>query len=237
MKCVEKNYGGRNCRIYGCENAEFLLVQPADGHDMQGMDRETAWMMEHAAAPFLLAAVPVEDWNRDLSPWPAPPVFGKEGFGDGAEDTLGFINEILLPGLRADHMLSLSAKTVIGGYSLAGLFALWAVHAGTGWDGAAAASPSVWFPGFVEYAKVHPPLCRAVYLSLGDREEKTRNPVMARVGGCIRSLHDGYGGISGMKTALEWNAGGHFQDPDLRTARAFCWIMEQLKNEELGMRN
>ena len=42
----------------------------------------------------------MEDWNRELSPWEAPPVFGKVPFGGGAEDTLRFV-ERLLPVLRA----------------------------------------------------------------------------------------------------------------------------------------
>ena len=42
----------------------------------------------------------MEDWNRELSPWEAPPVFGKVPFGGGPEDTLRFV-ERLLPVLRA----------------------------------------------------------------------------------------------------------------------------------------
>ena len=42
---------------------------------------------------FRLVACQVEDWNRDLSPWEAPPVFGKEGFGGKTEKTLQDIRE------------------------------------------------------------------------------------------------------------------------------------------------
>ena len=67
----------------------------------------------------------------------------------------------------------------------------------------------------------------AVYLSLGDKEEKTRNRVMARVGEAIR------GGYSFLKDAgicctLEWNEGNHFREPDRRTAKAFAWVMRQI---------
>ena len=27
---------------------------------------------------------------------------------------------------------------------------------------------------------------------------------------------------------LEWNSGGHFQQPDCRTAKAFAWVLEHL---------
>ena len=38
--------------------------------------------------------------------------------------------------------------------------------------------------------KEHDVRTDSVYLSLGDREEKTRNPVMATVGDCIREGHE-----------------------------------------------
>ena len=40
---------------------------------------------------------------------------------------------------------------------------------------AAAASPSIWFPGFLEYLKRQKIQSNCIYLSLGDKEEKTRN--------------------------------------------------------------
>ena len=86
----------------------------------------------------------------------------------------------------------------------------------------AAASPSVWFPGFTEYIKENTIKAKAVYLSLGDREEKTRNPVMATVGHAIRSVHETISD-SGINTILEWNHGNHFKDVDIRMAKALTW--------------
>lgn len=62
-------------------------------------------------------------------------------------------------------------------------------------------------------------------LSLGDREEHTKNRTMAAVGDNIRALHNALT-QRGKACTLEWNAGGHFKDADLRTARAFAWIMK-----------
>lgn len=109
--------------------------------------------------------------DHDLSPWKSPAVFGKDGFGDGAEDMLQFI-------LRqcADR----SKTYYAGGYSMAGLFSLWAAYQTDAFAGVAAASPSIWFPDFLQYMKEHDIRTESVYLSLGDREEKTRNPVMAK---------------------------------------------------------
>ena len=88
----------------------------------------------------------------------------------------------------------------------------------------AAASPSVWFPGFVEYMKENEIHTGSVYLSLGDREEKARNPVMATVGDRIRKAN-GLLMERGINTILEWNQGNHFKDADIRTAKAFAWVM------------
>lgn len=200
---------------YGDPAASTVLVQMADDHDLAVLENEAALIRELSGNDFHLIAVKVDDWNHDLSPWKAPAVFGNESFGDGAESTL---SEVL-------KLLSDMSKTYyIGGYSLAGLFALWAVHQTDLFAGAAAASPSIWFPGFLDYMKEHEIKTRSIYLSLGDREEKTRNPVMAQVGSCIRSAHTLLE-ERGLRCTLEWNKGNHFKDPDLRTAKAFAWVM------------
>lgn len=67
-------------------------------------------------------------------------------------------------------------------------------------------------------------LADAVYLSLGDREERTRNPVMSQVGNAIRRAEAVLTG-AGKDCVLEWNKGNHFKDPDLRTAKAFAWLL------------
>ena len=65
-----------------------------------------------------------------------------------------------------------------------------------------------------------------VYLSLGDKEEKTRNPVMATVAQRIREAYKNLQGQN-IKSVLEWNEGNHFKEADLRTAKAFSWVMMQ----------
>lgn len=144
-------------------------------------------------------------------------MFGGEAFGAGAERTL---REVLT--LTGDR----SKTYILGGYSLAGLFALWAAYQTDAFTAVAAASPSVWFPGFLDYMKANAIHASSVYLSLGDREEKARNPVMASVGERIREVH-GLLKEQGVNTILEWNQGNHFRDADLRTARAFAWVMER----------
>lgn len=200
---------------FGKAGSDIVLIQPVDDHDLAGIENELAAIINSCDMNFRLIAVRIDDWNNDLSPWEAPPVFGKEGFGSGASKMLGKLLEL------CDDK---SKTYYIGGYSLAGLFALWAVYQTDVFKGAAAASPSMWFPGFAEYMKKNEIKTDTVYLSLGDREEKARNPVMATVGDRMREayvlLKD-----RGLNCILEWNEGNHFKDPDLRTAKAFAWVL------------
>ena len=130
---------------------------------------------------------------------------------------------------NGEYSLPRDAKLILGGYSLAGLFALWCGHETDLFDGIAAASPSVWFPGFLNYAAQRPFWAKAVYLSLGDKEERTRNPVMRQVGDSIRALHVQYQKAPDTAVTLEWNEGNHFRDPGLRTAKAFAWTIGKLE--------
>ncbi len=118
-----------------------------------------------------------------------------------------------------------NTKLCLGGYSLAGLFALWTATKTELFTGVAAASPSVWFPGWPDYVQEHPILAKRVYLSLGDREERTKNPVLAAVGDRIRALHESL--REEHTTVLEWNPGNHFRDSEGRTAKAFSWVAAQ----------
>ena len=217
---------------YGEPDADILLLQMVDDHDLEVIESEISIIRELTdGQSFCLKAVRVKRWNHDLSPWTAPAVFGNEDFGDGAGETLRFLQEQVLREQALRKQAAGDAQNVkkiyIGGYSLAGLFALWAGYQTDLFAGIAAASPSVWFPRFTQYMRENKIFAEAVYLSLGDREEKTRNPVMSRVGTAIREaqaiLLD-----EGRDCMLEWNRGNHFKEPDVRTAKAFAWLMNRV---------
>lgn len=202
---------------FGDPGAEVVLVQPVDSHDLEFIEKEAGYIRRSFEKPFQLIAVKVDSWNKDLSPWEAPAVFGREDFGSGAHSTLDALLSLCMDKSRTYY---------IGGYSLAGLFALWAVYQTDVFSGAAAASPSVWFPGFTDYMRSHEIKTPAVYLSLGNKEEKARNQVMSTVGERIREAYSLLKD-QGMNCTLEWNEGNHFKDADLRTAKAFAWVMKQ----------
>lgn len=201
---------------YGNPDADTVLIQMVDTHRLEGMESEEAAIRQLTDIDFYLLAIKVHNWNMDLSPWPAPAVFGKEDFGNGAADTLARVLEYTGDERKTYY---------IGGYSLAALFALWAAHQTDVFKGVAAASPSMWFPGFTDYMRENHIHSDSVYLSLGDREEKVRNPVMKTVGERIQEAERVLK-AQGVNTILEWNQGNHFKDPEIRTAKAFTWVLK-----------
>ncbi len=163
------------------------------------------------------------DWDRDLSPWPAPKVFrGGSDFSGGADDFLRTLLTEIAPAAEGD--LSPAWRGLFG-YSLAGLFSLWAMTKTDFFRRCASVSGSLWFDGFTEYLSAHPLLGQPekVYLSLGDREEKAKNPRMQRV----RAAAEEAKAIlqsQGVPCTFELNAGGHFQDILERQKRAVQWM-------------
>ena len=75
-------------REYGDKDTSIVLLQMVDDHDLEGLDTEIEEIKRSIGKEFCLATIKVRDWNKDLSPWNAPAVFGKEDIGDGAKDTL-----------------------------------------------------------------------------------------------------------------------------------------------------
>ena len=202
---------------FGNQNSSTVLIQPITGHELGLIKNEVAMLQALTGSDFCLIAVIIDNWNIDLSPWNAPAVFGNEAFGAGAADTLNSISE----------MCNDTQKSYcLGGYSLAGLFSLWAAFQTDLFNGIAAVSPSVWFPGFTDYITEQTIKTDTIYLSLGNKEDKTKNPVMKTVGDRIRQTYDILKDRN-VDCTLEWNEGNHFKDVDKRCARAFSWILSQ----------
>ena len=73
-----------------------------------------------------LVSVGVDLWEENFSPWCAPRVFAKgPNFGDGAQKTLDTLINQVIPWAESELTES-PAYRVLVGYSLAGLFSLWA---------------------------------------------------------------------------------------------------------------
>ncbi len=215
--------------LFDC-GGENLLLQMSDEHEAKQLESEVRLIQERSSLPFTLAAIPVKSWNDDLSPWESNPVFGKEGFGGKGKEMLEILRNEILPVLKEKT----SAKRIIlGGYSLAGLFALYGGYECDSFDGIAAASPSVWFDHFTEHYQSKTIHAQAVYLSLGDKEKKSRNARMAKVEDCIQIMRDAL--TNQCECILEMNEGNHFKDADWRTAKGFAWTLNKMKEKENGI--
>ena len=224
MKKTKMLIENRECYLYSTENPEFVLIQPVDEHDIAVLDNE-AIQIEKSGKRFILSTFRVRNWNSELTAWIAPQAFGNAYFGDKAGETLQYITGNLIPELNGMFAVPDTVKYILGGYSLAGLFSLWSSYQTDIFSGIVAASPSVWIEGWIPFAESHEIKTEAVYLSLGSREHKTRNQRMQTVReNIIRQLEL----LKDKKSVLKWNEGNHFQNPDLRTAKGFAWIMEQL---------
>lgn len=220
--------GGRDCLIYAAEQPAYIMVQPVDDHDREGLDEQVSIMAGSISVPCIFIAFPVLQWNWELSPWDSPAVFGKADFGHGAPETLHFIETDLLPAVRTRYNLSAEVPVILGGYSLAAFFSLWSAWQTQTFSAIAAASPSVWFPHWLDYIRQRPPQTQAIYLSLGDKEERTRNPVMATVGDCIRQQYAYLETLPSIQAMLEWNKGNHFYHTAQRCAKAFVQCVSLL---------
>ena len=73
-----------------------------------------------------LVNVGVDLWEENFSPWCAPRVFAKgPNFGDGAQKTLDTLINQVIPWAESE-LTDPPAYRMLVGYSLAGLFSLWA---------------------------------------------------------------------------------------------------------------
>lgn len=173
---------------------------------------------------FSLAVFDVTDWNAQFSPWTAPAVFGKDSFSGKGNDTLRFLENGFLPEIKSKFPES---EVFLTGYSLAGLFSLWALYETDKFNGAVCCSSSLWFDKWDEYASLHRIKSPStIYMSLGDREEKTKNKVMSIVGDRTRRQAEILKEDPNVeKLYFEWNEGGHFVEPLKRVAKGITRIL------------
>ena len=179
-------------------------------------------------SPFTLVSISDLDWNHDMAPWNSPAAFKKgEPFTGGADDYLRLLVEEIIP--RAEKELpGPPAWRGIAGYSLAGLFALYAIYQTDVFSRVGYMSGSLWFPGFKEYVFSHEPKRwpDCIYFSLGDREAKTRNPVLKTVKENTEAIHAFYQSKD-IDTAFQLNPGNHFVQRIERTAAGIQWLLNR----------
>ncbi len=204
-------------------NAPVFVWGEEKSHD-QSAEQLFEAVKKLTGKPFSIASFSVTDWNGQFSPWKAPAVFGDEGFSGNAGETLKYLETEMLPAIKKTFAKS---KIFLAGYSLAGLFSLWALYESAAFDGAVCCSSSLWFQNWNEYAAAHEiKKSASIYMSLGNREEKTRNKIMAAVGERTEKQKALLVGSSKVERfVFEWNEGGHFSEPLFRLAKGIACIL------------
>ena len=178
--------------------------------------------------PFTLVAISNLDWNHDMAPWDSPAAFKSgEPFSGGADKYLCLLVEEILP--RAEKgLIGTPVWQGIVGYSLGGLFALYAIYQTDIFSRVGIISGSLWFSGWKDYVLTHepkrPPDC--AYFSLGDKESKTRNPILKSVRRDTEEIYAFYR-AAGIDTVFQLNPGNHYNHAAERTAAGIAWLLSR----------
>ncbi len=178
--------------------------------------------------PFTLVAVSDLDWNHDMVPWDSPPAFkNAEPCTGGADDYLRLLTKEIIPTAEKE-LAGVPSWRGIAGYSLAGLFALYAIYRTDLFSRVGSMSGSLWFPGMKEYIFSHEPKRQpdCVYFSLGDKESKTRNPVLRSVRQNTEEIQSFYQD-KGFNTIFQLNPGNHYDHATERTAAGIAWLLSR----------
>ena len=185
-------------------------------------------LMALGCPDFCLVAVSNLKWDHDMTPWYMGPISKHDTpCTGGADDYLKLLLDEIMP--EAEALLpGAPAWRGLAGYSLAGLFALYALYQTDVFARAASMSGSFWFEGIMEYVcsneMKRKPDC--LYFSLGDKESSTDNPILNVVQQNTQEIETLCHG-KGIETTFVLNSGSHYQACNKRTAAGIHWILNR----------
>lgn len=215
--------GGKKATVYPC----FEPNRPVIYLNTFSDEGEKAYELLHdsGCTDFTLVTIDNLEWDCDMSPWEIPPVtkYDTQCTG-GADKYLKLLENEIIP--KAEETLNGVSWRGISGYSLAGLFAVYALYKTDIFARAASMSGSLWFPKFKEFVLVNKmkAVPEKIYFSLGDRECRTKNPYFKTVQDNIEAIEEFYR-RHGIETVFVLNSGGHNNNVTERTAAGIRWIL------------
>ncbi len=226
MQTKKYEQAGKELTLYLTEDENSPLIVynnfEGDGHTM------VEAIQKQRAEGFNLLCVGNLNWDHDMAPWNCPPLYPKEPpMTGGADDYLDLLLREILPGAK-EQIKGEAPFLGIAGYSLAGLFAVYTMYRTDVFARVASMSGSLWFPDFKEYGMEKEIKRRPdkLYLSLGDKEAKTRNKLLCSVQENTEALAGHYRGL-GMDVIWEMNPGNHFREAELRSAKGILAILRE----------
>ncbi len=172
-----------------------------------------------------IAVTEISGWDELLSPWIAPAAFkGSTDFCGKADVFLRELTGDIVPRIESS-LTSPPRRRAVGGYSLAGLFALYSFWRTDAFDAGFSASGSMWYDGFTEYIAKNDPVRvpDTFCFSLGDTEHRSRSPRLASV---LENTFKAFRrtGELGAGTTLVFDRGGHFTDETARVCDLIAFI-------------
>lgn len=211
---------GYRYSAYGEEDAPILILH--HGGEEEDYSSYEDYFKAHQ---ILFIKIQGNKWERDFSPFPCSKVFrGGKDFQGGAERyRKKFVSEVV-PFLLVHYSLT-PDRIILSGYSLAGLFALYASQCSLFTD-INSVSGSLWFPDYVESLKMQKVYANNIYLSIGDRESVSRSPIL-QTG--VEKQKKAYQELVAKKknVTLVLEKGGHFDNPEKRVLHGIEWLLKQ----------
>ena len=218
-------FGHRRVCLYRLCKDSVPLVYSIDYHENGQLLLEACKQVD--CSGFNLVTISGLHWNQELSPWPVETVVSKDDrFTGGAPELLPLLTGDIVP--QVERLLDAPPTwRCLAGYSLAGLFAVWTAYQTDLFTRILSASGSMWYPGWLEYAREHQlaaPL-QGVYLSVGEQESTARNAVLQTVGESTQAVA-ALMAERGILSKFELNPGNHFKNPPLRVVKGIKWLLE-----------
>ena len=225
MEIEELHFGHRRVCLYRLCEGSVPLVYSVDYHENGQLLVAAAEQV--GSSRFNLVTISGLHWNQELSPWPVETVISRDDrFTGGAAELLKLLTTTIVPHVESVLDVPPSCR-LLAGYSMGGLFAVYSAFHTDVFSRVLSASGSMWYPGWLEYAREHElaaPL-QGAYLSVGEQESTSRNAVLQTVGARTQAMADVLS-ERGIPTKFELNPGNHFKNPPLRVAKGIKWLLE-----------
>ena len=225
MELQELQFGHRRVCLYQLTAGTAPLVYSIDYHENGQLLLDASRQI--GCEGFNLVTISGLHWNQELSPWPVETVVSRDDkFTGEAPQLLERLVGDIVP--QVEQLLGATPQwRCLAGYSMAGLFAMWTAFHSDLFTRILSASGSMWYPGWLEYAREHElaAALQGVYLSVGEQESTSRNAVLQTVGERTRQVAALLTG-RGVNATFELNPGNHFKNPPLRVVKGIKWLLE-----------
>ena len=171
---IQQEIEGVKLYVYRSNVKDATTIYFLDGDQFE--DPFNHWIRKHQPA---LNFVLINANNRtdDYTPWPLQASESMPmDFGGKAAEHLSFFATHVIPFCESKYAFASSEeKRVIGGYSLGGLFSLYAAVNTDLFGTVLSCSSSLWYSDFLDYLKEHPFKAPhpKLYMSVGDEEGVT----------------------------------------------------------------